>query len=63
MMARPGFIEISGNSAVMRSYTMETAVLPNGTELHPCGQYVDECVKEKGSWKLAKRSFTNLHGE
>ena len=49
MMARPGFIEISGNSAEMRCYTMETAVLPNGTELHPCGQYDDECIKEEGS--------------
>lgn len=63
MMAQPGFIEITGDSAVMRSYTMETAVLPDGTELHPCGQYDDECVREKGEWKFSKRSFTNLHGE
>ena len=63
MIAQPGFIEIDGNKAKMRSYTIETAVLPDGSEIRPCGQYDDECLKEKGSWKFSKRSFTNLHGE
>jgi hypothetical protein len=42
MMTRPGFIEITGDSAVLRSYRMETPVLPDGTGLRPCGQYDDE---------------------
>jgi hypothetical protein len=63
MMAQPGYININGNNASMRSYTLETAVLPDGTEIHPCGQYDDELIREEGEWKFSHRSFKNLHGE
>ena len=63
MMAQPGHITINGDKANMRSYTLETAVLPDGTELHPCGQYDDELIREEGEWKFSHRSFKNLHGE
>ena len=63
MIAQPGYIKINGNEAEMRSYTIEVAVLPDGQELRPCGQYDDICIFEDGEWKFAKRSFTNLYGE
>lgn len=63
MIAQPGFIEINGGEATMRSYTLETAVLPDGTEIHPCGQYDDKLILEDGNWKFSHRSFKNLHGE
>ena len=43
MIAQPGYIKINGNKAEMRSYTIETAVLTDGQELRPCGQY-DDCL-------------------
>lgn len=63
MIAQPGFIEINGGEATMRSYTLETAVLPDGTEIHPCGQYDDKLILEDGNLKFSHRSFKNLHGE
>ena len=63
IMAQPAFIDIKGDEASMRSYTLETAVLPDGTEIHPCGQYDDKLVTEEGEWKFSHRSFKNLHGE
>ena len=42
---------------------VKTAVLTDGQELRPCGQYDDICILEDGEWKFAKRSFTNLYGE
>jgi hypothetical protein len=63
MIAQPGYIKINDNEAEMRSYTIETAVLTDGKELRPCGQYDDICILEDGEWKFAKRSFTNLYGE
>ena len=41
MIAQPGYIKINGSEAEMRSYTIEAAVLPDGKELRPCGQYDD----------------------
>ena len=37
------------------SYTDEVAVMQDGTELRPRGQYDDECVKVSGEWKFSRR--------
>ena len=63
MMAMPGVISIVGDRATMRSYTDELAVMQDGTELRPRGQYDDECVKVVDEWKFSRRVFTVLHGE
>ena len=63
MMAMPGVITIVGDRATMRSYTDELAVMQDGTELRPRGQYDDECVKVGDEWKFSRRVFTVLHGE
>ena len=63
MMAHPGYISVDGDHAVMRSYTSEVAVMQDGTELRPRGQYDDECVKVDGEWRFSRRVFKVLHGE
>jgi uncharacterized protein (TIGR02246 family) len=63
MMAMPGFIEVNGDTATMRCYTSEVAVMQDGTEIRPRGQYDDKCVKINGQWYFAHRKFTVLHGE
>lgn len=63
MMAQAGSIEVDGNRAVMRSYTAEVAVMQDGKEIRPRGQYDDVCVKQNGTWLFERRKFTVLHGE
>ena len=63
MMAMPGYIEVNGDTAKMRSYTAEVAVMQDGTEIRPSGEYTDELVRENGEWKFSLRKFKVLHGE
>lgn len=63
MMAQAGSIEVDGERAMMRSYTAEVAVMEDGKEIRPRGQYDDVCVKQGGKWVFAHRKFTVLHGE
>jgi len=63
MMAMPGTIRIEGDVAHVRSYTSEVAVMQDGTELRPRGQYDDVVVKKAGRWLFQRRSFQALHGE
>jgi len=62
-MAQPGYISIDGDHAVMRSYTSEVAVMQDGTQIEPRGEYEDECIRENGEWKFSLRRFRVLHGE
>ena len=63
MLAQPASIAIDGDKATMRSYTTEVAVMQDGTEIRPLGEYYDECVRENGEWKFSLRKFRVLHGE
>jgi ketosteroid isomerase-like protein len=58
--AWPGSIEISGDHAVMRSYTSEVYD-QDGVTMRDMGDYDDECVKQDGRWLFSKRSFRNVH--
>lgn len=63
MLAQPAYINIEGDKATMRSYTTEVAVMQDGTEIRPIGEYYDECVREAGEWKFSMRKFRVMHGE
>jgi uncharacterized protein (TIGR02246 family) len=63
MMAQPGYIQVDGDKATMRSYTTEVAVTQDGNEIRPRGEYQDECVRVDGEWKFSLRKFKVLHGE
>lgn len=63
MMCSVGTMRFEGNRCHMRSYTAEVAVMADGTEIRPRGQYDDVLVKKKGQWLFEKRAFTPLHGE
>ncbi|MGO4166580.1 nuclear transport factor 2 family protein [Novosphingobium sp. YAF33] len=58
--AWPGSIEISGDSATMRSYTAEVYD-HDGVTKRDRGVYEDRCVKVDGRWLFSSRSFRNVH--
>lgn len=63
MVATPGELRFDGDTCYARTYTAEVAVMQDGTEIRPRGQYDDVIVKENGEWLFKKRSFQVLHGE
>lgn len=58
--AWPGSIEVSGESATMRSYTSEVYDR-DGVTMRDRGVYEDTCVKMDGRWLFKSRSFRNIH--
>jgi len=58
--AWPGAIEITGDTAQVRSYTAETYD-QNGVTMRDRGVYEDACVKIDGRWYFARRVFRNIH--
>lgn len=58
--AWPGSVEVSGDSAVMRSYTSEVYD-QDGITMRDRGVYEDTCVKIDGKWLFKTRSFRNIH--
>ena len=58
--AWPGSIEVSGERAIMRSYTSEVYD-QDGVTKRDRGVYEDVCVRIDGQWRFASRSFRNIH--
>ncbi|MBU6266506.1 MAG: SgcJ/EcaC family oxidoreductase [Sphingomonadales bacterium] len=58
--AWPGSIEVSGDSAVVRSYTSEIYDQGDIT-MRDRGVYEDTCVKRDGRWLFRSRTFRNIH--
>jgi len=56
----PGSIEVTGNTAQVRSYTSEVYD-QNGMTMRDCGIYEDTCVKVDGQWLFQSRIFRNTH--
>jgi len=61
MMYSLGPLQFEGDRCHFRSYTAEVAVMTDGTELRPRGQYDDIAVKQNGEWLFEKRAFQPLH--
>lgn len=58
-----GSIHVDGDTATARAYTSEVAVMQDGNEIRPRGQYDDKLVKIDGQWYFKERVFNTLHGE
>ncbi len=58
-----GKIDVNGDTATVRCYTSEVAIMQDGTDLRPRGQYDDRLAKINGEWLFVQRSFQSLHGE
>lgn len=58
--AWPGSIEVSGNEAMVRSWTSEVYVQGGATK-RDRGRYDDVCVKVDGRWLFKSRVFRNIH--
>lgn len=58
--AWPDSIEVTGNTAVLRSYTAEVYDWPDGVH-RDRGRYDDACVKIDGQWFFQRRTFRNIH--
>lgn len=58
--AWPGSIEVSGDTATVRSYTSEVYD-QDGVTKRDRGVYDDTCVKRDGQWLFKSRTFRNIH--
>jgi uncharacterized protein (TIGR02246 family) len=57
----PGSITVSGDQAVVRSYTSEVYNDKNGFTKRDRGRYDDVAVKQAGRWLFKTRVFKNIH--
>jgi uncharacterized protein (TIGR02246 family) len=59
-VAQPGSIKVSGDQAVVRSYTSEVYD-QEGVTRRDRGRYDDVMVKRNGKWLFKSRVFKNVH--
>jgi uncharacterized protein (TIGR02246 family) len=59
-VAHPGSIRVSGDQAVVRSYTSEVYD-KEGVTRRDRGRYDDVMVKRNGKWLFKTRVFKNIH--
>jgi ketosteroid isomerase-like protein len=60
MVANPGSIEVTGDTARVTTYTSEVYDR-DGVTKRDRGRYEDVCVKRGGRWLFESRSFRNIH--
>lgn len=58
-----GGIEVTGDTAKVRSYASEVGTTLEGVEIRPRGQYDDQLVKVDGQWLFKERIFHSMYGE
>lgn len=59
-VATVGSIEVTGDTATVRSYTSEVYDQAGVTK-RDRGRYEDVCVKQDGQWLFKSRTFKNVH--
>lgn len=58
-----GAMEITGDTARVRSYAREVVLMKNGSHFKLCGHYADTLRRVDGEWKFARREYTQTIGE
>jgi uncharacterized protein (TIGR02246 family) len=59
--ATSGHVTIEGDNATGRWQILEFGKMKNGTSMMNIGFYRDECVREDGAWRFARRAFSPLY--
>ncbi len=62
-LATPGAIEVDGDSAVARAYTIEVFPGPDGGVLRVHGQYDDKLEKRDGRWWFTSRIYRTIRSD
>lgn len=58
LLGEIGAMEISGDTAEVRSYAREVVKMKDGLIFKLCGHYADSLRKMAGEWKFVRRDYT-----